>query len=185
LLRYFSQQGQFSFLVTLVLIGIFLVSNAPALRRRDRQKFVQSSSRFGLVWALSLILIFTLDPLGVRAHAVRSLNVIPFSGSEYAKNSLDFILGKIGFNIVLFLPLGFLLKLAAGKSFACSAMTGCFVSIGVETVQYIAALGSSATSDVVMNTAGTTLGAGLAVVIDMLVQRSRNRKLSVRNDHFA
>lgn len=66
-------------------------------------------------------------------------------------------------NVMLFVPFGILLPLClpkAHKSWAC-ILSGCFISILIETVQYITQRGNCELDDIIMNTLGTAAGWGI------------------------
>lgn len=65
-------------------------------------------------------------------------------------------------NVLLFVPFG----LFAGRLWGWKAiLLGLFLSVCIETVQFIFALGFSEVDDVINNTIGTAVGAGLVKVI--------------------
>jgi glycopeptide antibiotics resistance protein len=164
-LNYFGQQIQLSIIVTLASAGIEVLVHALSYRRLNIDVAKKIKTSVWIAWATALIFIFTIDRLGVREHSIRSLSIIPFSGAEYANNTPSLIFGKICFNIVLFAPLGFVLRqLTKWKPTRC-AIAGGALSLCVESMQFIGSVGSSATSDVILNTLGSYFGALCAVVV--------------------
>lgn len=72
-------------------------------------------------------------------------------------------------NILLFVPFGF----ACGSIFGCrSVLMGLAVSILIETVQYIGALGYTEVDDVINNTIGTWIGFWIWKVLREIIQKS-------------
>lgn len=66
-------------------------------------------------------------------------------------------------NLMLFIPFGILLPLClpkARKSWVC-ILSGCLISILIETVQYLTQRGNCELDDVIMNTLGTAAGWGI------------------------
>ena len=81
-------------------------------------------------------------------------NFIPFNGS-----GLDFRLDTI-INTFLFIPFGFLLSMKSKKNMKSLLLMfiPAFVSIILESLQYIFRLGAADITDVIMNTVGGCLG---------------------------
>ena len=68
-------------------------------------------------------------------------------------------------NILLFIPLGFLI---GGKR---GIIAGVLLSIGIELTQYIAVLGYCELDDVLNNTIGTVLGVGVWKLLTLLTEK--------------
>ena len=69
-------------------------------------------------------------------------------------------------NILVFIPFGMLLPAAAGKmpcgkTFWLTSLCGLLASLGIETMQYAFSLGYSEFDDLIFNTLGTMIGAGV------------------------
>ncbi len=131
-----------------------------------------------IIGSIVVIGIFTVAPIGIRAHYDRALILVPFSGGEYSNVSSRLIFGKIAYNIALFVPLGFCLRMAIFRNTWLPALVGFGVSMIVEALQYATARGTTTTSDVLLNTIGAFLGAVLAdglmrLLIRRRVQRSK------------
>lgn len=80
-------------------------------------------------------------------------------------------------NFMLFLPFGILLPLClskARKSWVCM-LSGCLISIVIETVQYITQRGNCELDDVIMNTLGTAAGWGIYAGVRKIKKIRRNR----------
>jgi glycopeptide antibiotics resistance protein len=164
-LNYFGQQIQLSIIVTLASAGMQVLIHALSYRRLNLDVAKRIKTTVQIAWATTLILIFTLDPLGIRAHSMRSLTTIPFSGSEYVNNTPSLIIGQFFFNIILFAPLGFVLRQSVKWKPSTCAIAGGVLSLCVEGFQFLGAVGSSATSDVILNTSGAYFGAIAAVLV--------------------
>ena len=65
---------------------------------------------------------------------------------------------QIIMNIFLFIPLGFLIPFASKKTFLHTLIFSCCLSIIIEALQYILALGLCETDDVIHNTLGCIIG---------------------------
>lgn len=118
-----------------------------------------------LVYALFLRLII----LGMPIH-YRAVNLIPL------RTILQFLHGEgpnpfeqlIG-NLLLFLPLGFLLQ-AFGRKISRLARAAIIVGVPLlcEILQFVFALGSSDIDDVLLNAAGAYIGAGICILLEKL-----------------
>lgn len=116
--------------------------------------------------ALQFILFKTIpitDVFRSRPVSLRSVNLIPFStiSALFTDDTVGIIrlLQNIAGNIVLFIPLGIFVSYAAAKRpfrFKISLLAG--VTLSLELIQYVFALGSSDIDDMLLNLAGGLLG---------------------------
>ncbi|KAB1503904.1 VanZ family protein [Corynebacterium sp. 320] len=126
----------------------------------------------GITLGVVSVVVFILT-LGKSLVSLAGL----WSTEAHNQRSLDFILFNDWFrptvwyapltntfgNILLFLPLGFLLmNLHRRSSLRVVALIGLAISLSIETLQYIFALGYSDIDDVLFNTLGAVCGALLA-----------------------
>ena len=89
----------------------------------------------------------------------RSLNLLPLA--TYSRSNP----AEMIFNVLVFVPLGLLLAVNLKRaSFWQKLAVICLVSIAVEVVQYVLAVGVADVTDVIMNTAGGAIGLGLYAV---------------------
>jgi glycopeptide antibiotics resistance protein len=123
-------------------------SAAPARRR--------AVAAFFAVYLVLLVWI-VLWKLGVPSTGhVRALKLVPFvAGDGYGASTPM----EMTANVLLFVPLGAYLGLLAPR-WRWWAVTGvgALVSVALETAQYVLAVGSTDSSDVILNTAGVLLG---------------------------
>lgn len=125
-----------------------------------------------------VVLAFTLGKAFVSvpglweadAHQVRQIRLNPLETFEYARVWWGPWLNFFG-NIALFLPVGAVLY---GGSVRKAALWGAVCSLGIETAQFVWALGYSDADDVLCNTAGAWLG---AVGADRASRRDRETAL--------
>lgn len=73
---------------------------------------------------------------------------------------------QIYLNIILFLPLGFLLPWSFKTSFMHAVLTGFLLSVFLEMIQYFFKLGLCEVDDVIHNTIGTVTGYGYWKALD-------------------
>ena len=128
--------------------------------------------RAGTALAVLAVLGATMLPTGgamrrhVQAEPLHSIR------SDFTWLPLDRAVTSVGGNIALFVPLGFFLLLAARRPLPWVVAVGAATSLAVETAQYVMGTRVSDVDDVVLNTAGTLLGAAAAVVLRALARRA-------------
>lgn len=173
-----------------VLIGGvgFLVLLIPALTVQYRRYGRLSGRRLlgtaaACVYGVA-VLIFTLFPLPTIAEACggrtgAKLQAIPFHfmadiaeetrGLSLPAAMTSFAVLQVVLNVVLFVPLGLLLRRFAGRSLAVSVLIGFAVSLVIEATQYTGMWGIypcgfrvADVDDLLLNTAGAFLGALVA-----------------------
>ena len=103
---------------------------------------------------IPVILYLTL--FGRKIHAVRTPILIPFS--SYLNFDSDYARWQVYMNVYLFIPFGFLIPFSSKKTFIQTLIIGCCLSITIEALQYIFALGLCETDDVIHNTLGCIIG---------------------------
>ena len=88
------------------------------------------------------------------------------------------LLPEIIMNIVGFIPLGFLMTGAYRKlRWWQVILIGFFVSLSIESIQYIFKLGIAEFDDVFNNTLGVTIGVAFFSIMDFLLQKIRRIKI--------
>lgn len=93
-----------------------------------------------------------------ESHQLSQIRLNPLETFEYARVWWGPWLNLFG-NIALFLPVGFVAyRGAVGRA----VLVGLLCSLGIETAQYLCSWGYSDADDVICNTAGAWLGAGVA-----------------------
>lgn len=116
-----------------------------------------------LVYAFALIKIVLLKS-GFTTE-LRSIQYIPFSFVKDLSNpeaGIDIVLKNVLGNFAIFIPLGILLPLFIKKlSFSSTVLTGFITSLSIELLQYIVGFGMTDIDDLILNTLGCALGAGL------------------------
>ena len=116
-----------------------------------------------------LILFFTFivrETFEVRHVGSRGLMLIPFRElySLFTSPNHSFYFWQIFLNILLFIPFGFMLSCYIYKYhrsqhlFLSILLSGLFVSISVELLQYITSRGFTEIDDVINNTVGAMIG---------------------------
>lgn len=105
-----------------------------------------------------------------------------FSSYREAWNNFSFTEWRnLILNIILFIPLGFLLPMLSGKfkKFWRTYIVGLILTFGIEFVQLTTGRGVFEADDILNNFAGTMIGFGLYMAADFIVGKIRNRKAKV------
>lgn len=95
--------------------------------------------------------------------------LVPFQTIiEYVRNARvinDWFVKNLACNVIMFMPYGFLVP-CFSKIRGCKLIaSGCLLSVFIEILQYITALGQMDIDDVILNTFGTILGyAGFFII---------------------
>lgn len=122
-----------------------------------------------LISTIILILFFTFivrETFEVRHVGSRGVMLIPFRDlySLFTAQNHSFYFWQIFLNILLFIPFGFMLSCYLYKYhrsqhiFLSILLSGLFVSISVELLQYITSRGFTEIDDVINNTVGAMIG---------------------------
>lgn len=94
------------------------------------------------------------------AHHIRELQLVPFNDFVAATSWFGPLFNAVG-NLVLFVPLG-LLAYQLLRDVRRTAALGLAISLCIEVLQFVFALGISDTDDLLLNTFGALIGALLA-----------------------
>ena len=122
-----------------------------------------------LISTIILILFFTFivrETFEVRHVGSRGLMLIPFREfySLFTAPNHSFYFWQIVLNILLFIPFGFMLSCYLYTNYRSQhlflpiLLSGLFVSISVELLQYITSRGFTEIDDVINNTVGSIIG---------------------------
>lgn len=106
-----------------------------------------------LTWSILFKMQFSIGEL----DRSRSLNLIPFHGSEIVNGRVDFL--EIFGNILAFLPFGIYIGMLRNRwTFWKKILPIAAASLFYEGMQYLLAIGASDITDVIGNTFGGILG---------------------------
>jgi hypothetical protein len=171
------------------------VGAATLLFARRRHRMLPAGERrrvVGLELALSLSLLgiacVTLLPVGdYQTGLAWGLQLRPFASiRQQLTSAIDasVVVRIVGFNVLLFVPLGFLLRLRTGR-WAPTLAAVVTISMAVEVLQAVLPLGrTSNVDDVILNTLGGSLGAAGASLVVRL-QPARTKPDSGHGDRIA
>ena len=133
------------------------------MKRDALKKLFLNIMFYGVMFLYALILFFLLFKKK-SVGSFRTINLIPFRTIiDYLFNE-DVIVRSFAFsnimgNIAIFIPLGIYIPLLINKKsiFTNSAIVA-LISLCVEIVQYILAIGTADVDDIILNTIGGLLG---------------------------
>ena len=163
------------FVIGLFLIGYFLVY----------KKLMKGSKKLKLskIALCSIFLIYITVVLGAtigsRVSNYSSVNLHLFSSYKDAYN--NFSLGEwrnIILNILMFVPIGFLLPLIFKKCqcFYITYLAGFFLTLFIEILQLITKRGIFELDDILNNTLGCAIGYGIIMIFISLFKRKKSNQ---------
>lgn len=129
----------------------------------------QRRGKIIFVWLIAyLFLMFYSTVLGRDSHDEVLIELKPFWSLEVMQSgSIDTFLEKLN-NILFFVPYGMLLTLGKIRGLeGCGyvAIVGFITSVTIEVLQLITRTGMCETDDVICNTIGCVIGAGIVVAV--------------------
>lgn len=118
-----------------------------------------------VVW----IILFKMSALSEIAYLdhIRSINLIPFHYDE----ERSYHLAEVLENVMIFIPLGVYFKMLKVTDLK-TVLFGLLVSLGLEVLQFILAVGATDITDIITNTAGTALGVGIYALLSRIFKKS-------------
>ena len=123
-----------------------------------------------LVWILLFKMSFSLDEL----YKNRSINLIPFMGSVVVNGRI--YINEIIDNILVFIPLGiYICMLKEDWSILRKISVGFFISLGIEVLQFILAIGATDITDLIGNTLGGIIGIGVFYLFSKVFKNKTNK----------
>ena len=127
-----------------------------------------------LVWILLFKMSFSLDEL----YKDRSINIIPFMGSVVVNGRI--YINEIIDNILVFIPIGiYICMLKEDWSILRKISVGFFISLGIEVLQFILAIGATDITDLIGNTLGGIIGIGVFYLFSKLFKNKTNKIINI------
>ena len=127
-----------------------------------------------LVWILLFKMSFSLDEL----YKSRSINLIPFMGSVVVNGRI--YINEIIDNILVFIPIGiYICMLKEDWSILRKISVGFFISLGIEVLQFILAIGATDITDLIGNTLGGIIGIGVFYLFSKLFKNKTNKIINI------
>ncbi|MGL5692549.1 MAG: VanZ family protein [Peptostreptococcaceae bacterium] len=162
-----------------ILIGLFLVGYFVVYKKQMKGTKKLNLSKVGL-WTVFLIYITIVmgATLLDRSSGFESANLHLFSSYIDAYNSFSLVEWRnIILNILMFVPLGFILPLLFKKCerWYITYTTGLGATLFIEIVQYISKRGVFELDDIMNNALGCIIGYGLVMFINSIVRRKEEK----------
>ena len=127
-----------------------------------------------LAWILLFKMSFSIDEL----YKNRSINIIPFMGSVIVNGKID--TSEIINNIIVFIPVGiYVCMLKKDWSILKKISVGFFISLGIEVLQFVLAIGATDITDLIGNTLGGIIGIGVFYLFSKVFKNKTNKIINI------
>ena len=127
-----------------------------------------------LVWILLFKMSFSIDEL----YKNRSINIIPFMGSVIVNGRI--YISEIINNIVVFIPVGiYVCMLKKDWSILKKISVGFFISLSIEVLQFILAIGATDITDLIGNTLGGIIGIFVFYLLSKVLKSKTNNIINI------
>ena len=127
-----------------------------------------------LVWILLFKMSFSIDEL----YKNRSINIIPFMGSVIVNGRI--YISEIINNIVVFIPVGiYVCMLKKDWPILKKISVGFFISLGIEVLQFVLAIGATDITDLIGNTFGGIVGIGVFYLFSKVFKNKATKILNI------
>ena len=127
-----------------------------------------------LAWILLFKMSFSIDEL----YKNRNINIIPFMGSVIVNGKID--TSEIINNIIVFIPVGiYVCMLKNDWSILKKISVGFFISLGIEVLQFVLAIGATDITDLIGNTLGGIIGIGVFYLFSKVFKNKTNKIINI------
>ena len=127
-----------------------------------------------LAWILLFKMSFSIDEL----YKNRNINIIPFMGSVIVNGKID--TSEIINNIIVFIPIGiYVCMLKKDWSILKKISVGFFISLGIEVLQFVLAIGATDITDLIGNTLGGIIGIGVFYLFSKVFKNKTNKIINI------
>ena len=127
-----------------------------------------------LAWILLFKMSFSIDEL----YKNRSINIIPFMGSVIVNGKID--TSEIINNIIVFIPIGiYVCMLKKDWSILKKISVGFFLSLGIEVLQFVLAIGATDITDLIGNTFGGIVGILVFYLFSKVFKNKTNNIINI------
>lgn len=165
------------FLLVVFLVGYFII-----YKKIMKKTKAFPTRKLGIAFVFTCYIIFLVSATVLNRSFGNDyvvLNLLPFSSYLEAWNEFSVVVWRnIILNIILFVPMGFLLPLLATRlrSFWKTCGIGLGASMFIEFIQYLMRSGVVEFDDVLNNILGTAIGYGIIALFIYVVQSKKNRE---------
>lgn len=134
---------------------------------------------FGIYFAaLIWIILFKMDLSSTCFRQPRSINLIPFAASAISNGAID--LSELFNNILIFVPCGiYTCMLLPDRSWFFQILPSFLISLVLELLQLLLAVGACDITDLINNTLGGGIGIFLYFVFSLLFKKRTNAILNL------
>ena len=171
--------------IILLFFGIFFLIWYLVQKKKQKEVFLNWKKLIVIVGLLGyLIVVFLATLFTSRYASLKNINLQLFSSYLYAWNNFDFSLWlNIILNVLMFIPLGFLLPLINQrfKKWWLTYLTGLLLTITIEITQYISKRGILETDDIINNLLGCMIGYGLWAVINAIYLKVKKQNIKIKS----
>lgn len=151
-----------------MMIAIFVAIITYVLYRKGKLKESTALSIPLLAFYLSFAVTVTIIERVTSAHPKYNLQVF-WTYMSIAEGTTELI-SEIFWNIVLFIPIGFLFSyIIPKKRWWLNAVSGMLISSGIEIMQLVLHRGYFEFDDIIHNTFGTVIGIGIWVLVNLFL----------------
>ncbi|MGL5714821.1 MAG: VanZ family protein [Paraclostridium sp.] len=127
-----------------------------------------------LVW----ILLFKLSVSFEELYHNRSINIVPFAGSATVNGRIH--MTEIINNIIVFVPVGiYACMLKPEWSIIKKISIAFFISLGIEVLQFVLAIGATDITDLIGNTLGGVIGVGIFYLFTKFFKNKAIKTLNI------
>lgn len=142
-------------------------------RREDKAGILEWVLFFIYMAILAWIILFKLSLSWSEIPHLRNINLIPYGQSVIVNGTLD--ISELWQNVLAFVPLGIYLGMLDSKGKIWKkVVTIAMISLGLEALQYILAVGASDITDLINNTLGGIIGLLIYTFVHFIFGRKTN-----------
>ena len=143
-------------------------------KQRNLTKILFSVYFLLLVWILLFKMSFSFEEL----HRSRSINIIPFAGTATVNGRIH--MTEIINNVIVFIPVGiYACMLKQEWSIIKKISVGFFISLGIEFLQFVLAIGATDITDLIGNTLGGIVGIGVFYLFSKFFKDKTNNIINI------
>ena len=152
--------------------------NVTMPEKRKEKVFVYIVMGIYLFFLCWLILFKLADSID-KIPSMRGINLIPFHYDHDQIAGSRFHFNEVLYNAIVFIPAGFYFSALGKKKYISGIVLSALLSLSFETLQWIFALGASDITDLITNTIGGAIGAGIFFVAGKMFKGREVKIISI------